>query len=426
MKVLVVGGGGREHALTWRLAADPDVSSLHAAPGNAGIAAVARCHAVPADDIDGLVELAEELDADLTVIGPEAPLVGGLSDALAARRRLAFGPFASAARLEGSKSFAKDLLDRHRIPTAHAGIFDDPRKALAFVDELGGRAVVKADGLAGGKGVVVALDRDRAATAIHTCLVAGAFGDAGRTVVVEEVLEGHEISAFALVDGDVVVPLGFSQDFKRVADGDEGPNTGGMGAYAPVPLVDASTERAVWDGIVQTTADALASDGISFRGALFAGLMLTDGGPKVLEFNCRFGDPETEALMPRLATPLARLLLDGARGSLAGADVAWRDEAAVTVVCASHGYPAASPSGVPIDGLDAASGIEGAMVFHSGTAHRDGRVVTAGGRVLAVTGVGASLAEARDHAYEACGTISFEGMHYRRDIAARAAEEANR
>jgi phosphoribosylamine--glycine ligase len=421
MRVLVVGGGGREHALAWRLADDPTVSSLHAAPGNAGIARLARCHAVSAGDVEAIADLADGLDADLTVIGPESPLVAGVSDALAARGRRAFGPTASAARLEGSKAFAKEILRRNGIPTAHAGVFDDAGKATAFVDELGGRAVVKADGLAAGKGVVVALDRDAAVTAIDRCLVGGEFGDAGRTVVVEEVLEGPEVSAFALVDGDAVTPLGFSQDFKRVGDGDAGPNTGGMGAYAPVPAVDPRTESAIWDKIVAATAHALTAEGVSFRGVLFAGLILTASGPHVLEFNCRFGDPETEVLMPRLATPLGELLDACAGGRLAGAEVAWHDAAAVTVVCASGGYPGRYDVGVAIEGLDAASDVEGATVFHAGTAERDGRVVTAGGRVLAVTGVGASLAEARDRAYDACGKISFDWMQYRRDIAAVAA-----
>ena len=423
MRVLVVGGGGREHALAWRLADDPTVASLHAAPGNAGIARLARCHEVPADDVDGIVGLADDLDVDLTVIGPEAPLVAGVSDALAARGRLAFGPTASAARLEGSKAFAKEILRRNGIPTAHAAAFEDAEKAAAFVDELGGRAVVKADGLAAGKGVVVAPDRDTALTAIDRCLVRREFGEAGRKVLIEELLEGPEVSAFALVDGDDVRPLGFSQDFKRVGDGDAGPNTGGMGAYAPVGVLTAATEAAIWDNIVGATAHGLTREGVSFRGVLFAGLILTTSGPQVLEFNCRFGDPETEVLMPRLASPLGALLEACAAGRLAGADVAWRDEAAVAVVCASGGYPGRHDVGYPIDGLDAAGAVAGATVFHAGTAERDGRVVAAGGRVLAVTGVGASLAEARARAYEACGKVSFDGMQYRRDIAALAVGE---
>jgi phosphoribosylamine---glycine ligase len=419
----VVGGGGREHALAWRLASSPSVGELHAAPGNPGIATLATCHEVGAEDAGEIVKLIDYLDVQLTVIGPEAPLVAGLADQLAARGRLAFGPSAAAARLEGSKAFAKGLMQRHSIPTAAAGTFDDVEGAVAFVDTLDGRAVVKADGLAAGKGVVVAADRAAAARAIEDCLVGGAFGEAGRTVVVEELLEGPEVSAFALSDGEIVVPLALCQDFKRVGDGDAGPNTGGMGAYSPLPWLGPDDERAIWGEVVHPTVAAMAAEGIPYRGVLFAGLMLTADGPKTLEFNCRFGDPETQVLMPRLGGDLGELLHACAAGGLVATGPVFGAEAAVTVVLASGGYPGPHETGLPIEGLDRASEVPGVTVFHAGTREADGRVVTAGGRVLAVSALGASLAQARARAEEACDRIWFEGMHRRRDIAAWAARE---
>ena len=422
MRVLVVGSGGREHALAWSLSRSLLVDELLAAPGNAGIASVARCVPVAAEDVDAVVELAQREAVDLTVVGPEVPLVGGLADALQARGQLVFGPTAEAAKIEGSKAWAKQLMLRHGIPTGRAGTFREPAAAAAFVGELGGRAVVKADGLAAGKGVTVAADPAEAVAAIEDCLVRRAFGEAGATVLVEEVLEGPEVSAFALCDGVTVLPLVCSQDFKRVGDEDTGPNTGGMGAYSPLPSLDAATESAIWDEIVRGAVRAMADEGVTYRGLLYAGLMLTADGPKVLEFNCRFGDPETEVVVPRLRTDLAELLLACAEGRLADAKVDWSDEAAVSVVIASGGYPGGYETGLPIDGLDGAAKVDGAVVFHAGTTERDGRVVTAGGRVLAVSALGATIPQARNRAYEACGRISFDGMQYRHDIAARAAE----
>ena len=423
MKVLVIGGGGREHALVWRLAQDPAVTSLLAAPGNPGIAELAECHPTAIDDVAQMVSLVDHLRPDLVVVGPELPLVGGLADALHARGVVVFGPTAAAARLEGSKAFAKDLLQRSGIPTARSGSFDDVEKASAFVDELGGRAVVKADGLAAGKGVVVAPDRDDAIAAIRSCLVERSFGAAGAVVVVEELLEGPEVSAFALSDGERTVPLSLSRDHKRAGDGDTGPNTGGMGAYAPVPSVDAATEAAIWPMLDRTVA-AMAAEGTPYRGVLFAGLMLTDDGPKVLEFNCRFGDPEAQVVLPRLASDPAELFRACATGLLQDRRIRWRDEPAVSVVVASGGYPGPYEVGLPIEGLDAAGAMEGVTVFHAGTAFGDGgRVVTAGGRVLDVTATGSTLREARDRAYRAAASIRFEGARYRSDIAADAAEE---
>ena len=423
MKVLVVGGGGREHALCWRLAQSPSVTRVLAAPGNAGTAAVAERVAVGAEDLDGIVQVADELDVDLTVVGPEAQLVAGLADRLEAAGRRVFGPSAAAARLEGSKAFAKDLMLGHGIPTARSGTFDDVEKATAFVDELGGEAVVKADGLAAGKGVTVARDRETAVAALEDCLVRRTFGDAGSTVVVEELLEGPEVSAFALVDAGCVVPIALAQDFKRAFDGDTGPNTGGMGAYSPLDWVDQATEDRIWREIVAATVRAMRDEGVIYRGVLFAGLMLTDEGPKVLEFNCRFGDPETQALLPRVRSDLGELLSACAADDLDGVRIEMDPRACVTVVLASGGYPGTHGTGFPIGGLDGASALTDVSVFQAGTTEHDGTVVTAGGRVLGVSALGDSLRQARARAYEACDLISFEGKQHRRDIAARAATQ---
>jgi phosphoribosylamine--glycine ligase len=423
VKVLVVGGGGREHVIAWRLASSASVDEVHAAPGNAGVASLGECHPVAVEDVSEMVKLIDYLDIDLTVVGPEAPLVAGLADELAVAGRRVFGVSAAAAHLEGSKAFAKELMVRHGIPTAKAGTFDDVEPAADFVDALGGRAVVKADGLAAGKGVVVAERRDEAVDAIEASLVGRAFGDAGARVVVEEILEGPEVSAFALSDGTTVVPLALSQDFKRAGDGDTGPNTGGMGAYSPLPWISAEDERAIWDDVVKPTITAMRADGTPYRGVLFAGLMLTPDGPKTLEFNCRFGDPETEVLLPRLEGDLGEVLAACADGDLSTVRPVFRDEAAVTIVLASGGYPGSYGTGFPIEGLEEAGRVEGVTVFHAGTALRDGTVVTAGGRVLAVSATGADLAEARGRAERACDLIAFEGMHRRHDIAARAAGE---
>ena len=423
MRVLVVGAGGREHALAWRLARDPAVERVLAAPGNAGIAREASCLGVAADDADGLLALVERERVDLTVVGPEGPLVAGLADRLAAAGHPVFGPSGEAARLEGSKGWAKDLCERYGIPAAGSLSAATMSEALGALDEFGPPYVVKVDGLAAGKGVVITEERDEAVRALELALVQGEFGDAGSTVVVEEHLSGREVSAFALADGATALPLGFAQDFKRVDDDDAGPNTGGMGAYSPVPFVDEAIAERIRTEILERTVRALAEEGVPYRGVLYAGLMLTDEGPRVLEFNCRFGDPETQVLMPRLRSEPAELLLACARGDLGNAEVDLRPGACVTVVLASGGYPGAYETGFVIEGLDAAEGVEGATVFHSGTAERQGRVVTAGGRVLSVSATGASIAEARDRAYEASARLSFEGMRHRTDIAELAAKE---
>ena len=426
MKVLIVGSGGREHALAWRLARDPSVTELLAAPGNPGIAIDARCVPVATDDLDGLVDLADREDVDLTVVGPEVPLVAGLADRLSERGRAVFGPSAAAARLEGSKAWAKDLCERHGIPAGGSRSARTVDEAVDGLDAFGPPYVVKADGLAAGKGVVITEDRSEAVEAIERSLLDHAFGEAGSTVVVEEHLEGHEVSAFALADGANAITLGFAQDFKRVGDDDAGPNTGGMGAYTPVPFLDAETAERIRTDVLERTAAAMAAEGVPYRGVLYAGLMLTERGPRVLEFNCRFGDPETQVILPLLGSEPAGTFLACAGGTLGDTSVELRPGACVTVVVASGGYPAAGPTGFELSGLESAGEVEGVTVFHSGTAERQGRVVTAGGRVLSVSATGPSIAEARDRAYEAVGRVSFEGMQHRTDIAALAAKEEAR
>ena len=423
MRVLVVGAGGREHALAWRLARDPAVRKLFVAPGNAGVAREAECVRVAPDDAAGMLAFVERERIDLTVVGPEGPLVAGLADRLADREHPVFGPSSEAARLEGSKAWAKDLCERYGIPAAGGLTAGSMSEALGALDAFGPPYVVKADGLAAGKGVVITEERDEAVRALERALVEEEFGDAGSTVLVEEHLTGREVSAFALADGRTALPLAFAQDFKRVGDDDTGPNTGGMGAYSPVPFVDDATAERIRTDVVEPTIRAMADEGVPYRGVLYAGLMLTDAGPRVLEFNCRFGDPETQALMPRLASEPAALFLACARGELPSRRVDLRPGACVTVVLASGGYPGAYETGFEIEGLEAAERVGGATVFHSGTAERRGRVVTAGGRVLSVSATGSSIAEARERAYDASGRVSFEGMRYRADIAALAAKE---
>jgi len=334
-----------------------------------------------------------------------------------------FGPTKEAARIEGSKAWAKELCERYGIPAGRSRAFIELAPATAYVDELEPPYVIKADGLAAGKGVIIAGDRASAIAALEACLVERAFGDAGATVLVEEHLSGREVSAFALTDGREVLPLALAQDFKRVGDGDTGPNTGGMGAYSPVPWVDDATERRIWNGVLGPAVRAMEAEGVRYRGALYAGLMLTDDGPKLLEFNCRFGDPETQALVPRLRSDLGELLLACVEGNLGNYKAIWTPDVCVTVVAAGGGYPGRYETGFEVQGLKEAEEVEGVTVFHAGTAERRGRVVTSGGRVLAVSALGATATEARDRAYEACSRISFLGMHYRRDIAAKVAEE---
>ena len=423
MRILVVGGGGREHALVWRLAQNPTVDRLFAAPGNAGIARDATCVDVRADDVEGLVELVERESIDLTVVGPEAPLVDGLADELLARGRPVFGPTRAAARLEGSKAWTKDLCGRHGVPAARSVTVSTVDAGLEALDAFEPPYVVKADGLAAGKGVVIAETRGEARAALEASLLERAFGDAGAHVVLEEFLGGREVSAFALSDGKDVLPLALAQDFKRAGDGDAGSNTGGMGAYSPVPFLDEPTAERIWNDIVGRTIAAMDDEGVPYQGVLYAGVILTSDGPKVLEFNCRFGDPEAEVIVPRLRSDLGEVFLACTEGNLSNYRAEWIEDACVTVVIASGGYPGAYETGFQISGLRAAADVDGALVFHAGTLERDGRVVTSGGRVLAVSALGRDLERARSTAYEACSKVAFEGAHYRRDIAQVAAGE---
>jgi phosphoribosylamine--glycine ligase len=405
VKVLVVGSGAREHALAWKLAQSPTVEELHAAPGNPGIARLGQCHPIRAEDGESLLALARTLTADLVVVGPEAPLVVGVADELRRGGVAVFGPSAEAARIEGSKSFAKDVMRAAGVPTAE-------KMSVARIP-----CVVKADGLTAGKGVFMCRTEEELDAALRTV---STFGE---QVVIEELLEGEELSLFALVDGGNILPLPESRDYSRVGDGDTGPNTGGMGSYSPVPELAEGQVAELIDAVHRPVVEELAARGTPFIGCLYAGLMLTVEGPRVLEFNCRFGDPETQTIVPRIEGDLAQALLAAANGDLAEVELAAADTAAVTVVLAAEGYPEARDAGSPIDGVEDAEA-EGALVFHAGTAVRDGQLVTSGGRILNVTGHGDTLDDARAKAYEACERISFQGARYRRDIAAKAVNVA--
>ncbi len=419
MRVLLIGGGGREHALAWKLAQSPRVSALYAAPGNPGIARHATCVPIKADRIDALAAFAERERVDLTVVGPEAPLVAGIVDLFESRGLAIFGPSRAAAAIEGSKAFAKALMAKHGIPTARFRTFGEPAAARGYCRTIGAPLVVKADGLAAGKGAIVCATLAEADEAIALCLERRAFGAAGATVVVEEFMRGEEASFFALSSGAEAIPLGVAQDHKRVYDGDQGPNTGGMGAYSPAPIVDEPTAALVMERIIRPTIGALAAEGRPYRGLLYAGLMLTSEGPKVVEFNCRFGDPECQAVLTRLADDLLPLLHAAATGAALPVSVTWRTGAAVCVVLASQGYPGEYPTGLPIAGVDEAEALPGVVVFHAGTARKGGTLVTAGGRVLGVTARGDSVSAATDLAYRGVDRVCFQGMHYRKDIARR-------
>ncbi|MDQ7728423.1 phosphoribosylamine--glycine ligase [Halomonas sp. SpR8] len=423
MKVLMIGGGGREHALAWKLAQSNQVDQVFVAPGNAGTATEAKLTnvAIEATDLDGLVAFARDEQIGLTVVGPEAPLVDGVVDRFQAAGLTIFGPTQAAAQLEGSKSFTKDFLARHAIPSADYQTFTEVEPALAYLHKMGAPIVIKADGLAAGKGVIVALSEAEAEAAIRDMLEANAFGGAGARVVVEEFLEGEEASFIVMVDGENVVPMATSQDHKRAYDGDTGPNTGGMGAYSPAPVVTPEVDARIMEQVILPTVRGMAAEGNAYTGFLYAGLMIdAAGNPRVIEYNCRFGDPETQPIMLRLTSDLAELCLAGAKGKLAGQQCEWDARAAVGVVLAAGGYPGSYRKGDAIHGIANAEQ-SGCKVFHAGTAQNSqGEITTAGGRVLCVTALGSSVSEAQQQAYRGVGAIHWEGVEYRRDIAFRA------
>jgi phosphoribosylamine--glycine ligase len=425
MKVLVIGGGGREHALAWKLAQSPRVTEVFVAPGNAGTALEANVTNVDlsVSDLDGLVAFAENNAIDYTVVGPEAPLVDGVVDRFEAKGLRCFGPRADCAQLEGSKAFTKAFLKRHNIPTAAYDTFTDVEQALAYLDEVGAPIVVKADGLAAGKGVILAETLDEAKSAVKDMLQGNQFGDAGSRVVIEEFLTGEEASFIVMVDGTDVLPLASSQDHKAAYDGDTGPNTGGMGAYSPAPVVDQMCHNRIMSEVIQPTIHGLAADGLRYRGFLYAGIMVTaDGTPKVLEYNCRFGDPETQPILFRLKSDLLDLIEAACHGSLGDQIALWDSRAALGVVMAAPGYPGDYPNGAAISlGQD----IEDTKVFHAGTAMSGDQPVTSGGRVLCVTALGSGVTEAQAKAYERLKTVQFEGAEYRTDIGYRAVEREN-
>ena len=420
MQVLVIGGGGREHTLVWKLAQSKKVTKLYAAPGNPGMKDLAECVDLDIADLDGLADWAEKHAIDLTVVGPEAPLVAGIVDVFKARGLTIFGPSAKAAEIEGSKIFSKELMEKYGVPTAFFKVCDNLADARAFVEEKGAPIVIKADGLAAGKGVVVAMTRDEALAALDEMMGAHKFGSAGNRVVIEEFMEGEEASLLAFTDGKTIVPMLAAQDHKRVNDGDQGPNTGGMGAYCPAPVMtDALKEKTVKE-VLRPIVDALAKEGRPYSGCLYAGLMIKGDSVKVVEFNARFGDPETQVVLLLLKSDLAEIMVACANGTLTPDLVEWSDKAAVCVVMASGGYPASYKKGIPITGLKAANAMDDVVVFHAGTREEDGKILTNGGRVLGVTAVADDIPSAQQKAYDAVDKIHFDGAHYRQDIAWRA------
>jgi len=422
MKILVVGGGGREHALVWKIAQSPLVEKIYCAPGNAGTAALAENVAIPADEVRGLLKFARTEGIDLTVVGPEAPLVAGIADRFEAEGLAVFGPSARAAELEGSKVFAKNIMRKHKIPTAAYDVFDTVDAAEEHLRKAEFPLVIKADGLAAGKGVIVCQTREEGLKAIDTIMKLRAFGDAGNHIVVEECLIGEEASILALTDGSTIVPLPSSQDHKAVFDRDRGPNTGGMGAYSPAPVItEAQYDRIERDVLVRIV-HGMNADERPYKGVVYAGVMMTDDGPRVLEFNVRFGDPETQPILFRLKSDIVPVLMAVATGGLEDVELDWDPRPTVCVVMASGGYPGPYEKGKVITGLDAAAQVEDAMVFHAGTALKEGKVVTSGGRVLGVTARGDDVPAAIARAYETVAKIDFPGAHYRKDIGAKAAK----
>jgi len=419
MKVFVIGSGGREHAIVWKLRQSPRVTQIFCAPGNGGICDEAECVPVDVKNIDALVQAASRIQPDLTVVGPEVPLALGLVDEFRRRGFRIFGPTAAAARLESSKIFAKEFMQRHRIPTAHFAICTTAAEIKEALPHFGTPIVVKADGLAAGKGVVIAQSREEASAVANEMLAGKMVGEAGARVVLEQYLEGEELSFLVVSDGERVVPLVAAQDHKRVGDNDTGPNTGGMGAYSTPKIVDPQMREWLLNHVARPVVNAMREEGATFTGILYCGLMMTARGPMVLEFNCRFGDPETQPILMRLESDLLGAFIASAEGRISEGDFKWSDDATVCVVLASRGYPDTPELGKVISGIEEAEKVEGVKVFHAGTRKENGAYVTSGGRVLGVTARGADLKTAVWRAYEAVGKISFEGMHYRKDIASR-------
>jgi phosphoribosylamine--glycine ligase len=421
MNVLIVGSGGREHALAHAISKSPLLKKLYAAPGNAGIEALATCLPVKAEDVNGIVKAAQEAKIDFVVVGPEGPLVLGLADKLVEAGIPVFGPSAAAAQIEGSKGFMKDLCREANVPTARYARFKDRAVAKAYVERHGAPIVIKTDGLAAGKGVTVAMTKEEALEAIDIAMVEKVFGTAGAELVIEEYMEGEEASFFALVDGPEAISFASAQDHKRVYDGDHGPNTGGMGAYSPAPIVTPSIEKRVMEEIILPTARTMATRGTPYRGVLFAGLMLTKTGPRLIEFNARFGDPETQAMLPRISSDLLEALYKTAQGHLSKVKLEWDKRAALCVVMAAKGYPGTYIKNTPITNLDQAAKVPDALVFHAGTTkNAKGEILAIGGRVLGVTGLGASVREAQKNAYKAVDTVKWDEGFCRRDIGWRA------
>ncbi|MCC7202545.1 MAG: phosphoribosylamine--glycine ligase [Nitrospirae bacterium] len=420
MNVLVIGSGGREHALVWKIAQSRHANRIYCAPGNAGIAKIAECVPISSTDIKSLYAFAKDKDIGLTVVGPEAPLVLGIVDTFKSNGLRIFGPTRFAAQLEGSKAFSKKIMLKYGIPTAEAGIFTDPEKAISYARAMGAPVVVKADGLAAGKGVIVCSNEGEAQDAIDRIMTRRVFGEAGSTVVIEECLAGEEASFLAFSDGTTVIPMPPSQDHKRALDGDRGPNTGGMGAYSPVPAVDASMQERIMKEVMLPVVNALRAEGNSYEGILYAGIMLTRTGPRVLEFNCRFGDPEAQPVLMRLETDLLDIMNAVVDRRLDKIDIAWSPSAAVCVVVAAAGYPDKYPTGQVIKGLEDMDDMKDVMVFHAGTKKDNDDIVTAGGRVLGITATGINIGEAIIRAYNSVDRVQFDGMQFRKDIGKRA------
>jgi len=421
MRILVIGSGGREHALVWKIAQSKLVDKIFCAPGNGGISQQAECLDIKAEDIPALLDFARKGKIDLTVIGPEAALSLGIIDEFHKYKLRIFGPNKKAAQLEASKVFAKELMAKYKVPTADFRIFDNSGEAKSYIDQIGAPCVVKADGLAQGKGVVVAKTADEAKLAVASMMEEKIFGNAGNKVIIEECLEGQEASIIVITDSKKVIPLASSQDHKRVFDDDKGANTGGMGAYSPAPIVTEGLFKEVLDKVIYRTIDGLAKEGIDYSGTLYAGIMLTKQGPKTLEFNVRFGDPETEAILPRMKSDLVELMLAASEGKLSRMNnLDWDQRACVCVVCTSGGYPGNYEKGKEISGLEEVAKIKDTVVFHAGTKKLAAKYVTNGGRVLGVTGLGNNIKDAIDKTYQAVQKINFEGMHYRRDIGQKA------